>query len=188
MIKAKKALDKEELVARLKELSVTTIRQKEFMGAMCYSPSIPPIEHTKCDWCGDDIAYENWHDEREAIYKTVQSIVNLGYDAKVEVCCMKCAETLAEDLHFGDETQKEEDSTYDATFHLGEINYLFSFKPKDGDNYHVCIANSVGQYKSLHSLLSNRTSYSDYYDFIHYVADEKDVLKYMTGIDFDGQD
>lgn len=62
MIMAKKALDKEELVARLKELSANTIRQKEFMGAMCYSPSMPPIEHTKCDWCGDDIAYENWHD------------------------------------------------------------------------------------------------------------------------------
>ena len=57
-----------------------------------------------------------------------------------------------------------------------------------GDKYHVCIANSVGQYKSLYSLLSNRASYSDYYDSIHYVVDEKDVLKYMTGIDFDGQD
>jgi len=94
MIMAKKPLDKEDLVARLKELSANTIRQKEIMGAMCYSPSMPPIEHTKCDWCGDDIAYENWHDEREAIYKTVQSIANLGYDAKVEICCKKCAETL----------------------------------------------------------------------------------------------
>lgn len=188
MIMAKKALDKEELVARLKELSATTIRQKEFMGAMCYSPSIPPTEHTKCDWCGEDIAYENWNDKRDTIYKTVRDISNLGYDAKVEICCMKCAEMLAKDLHLDDETQQDDDSNYDSTLHLGEINYLFSFKPKDGDKYHVCIANSEEQYRSLYSLLSNRTYYRDYYDSVHYVADEKDVLKYMTGIDFDGQD
>lgn len=185
---AKKALDKEELMARLKDLSATTIRQKAFMGAMCYSPSIPPIEHTKCDWCGDDIAYENWHDKPDAIHKIVRNIASLGYDAKVETCCMKCAEILAKDLHLDDETQRDDDCNYDATLNLGEVNYLFSFKPKDGDKYHVCVANSVEQYKSLYSLLCNKATYSDYFDRVHYVADEKEVLKYMTGIDFDGQD
>ncbi len=182
----KKVLDKEELIARLKELSATTIRQETFMGAMCYSPAMPPIERTKCEMCGADIVYENWHNERNKIYETVRKISNLGYDAKVEICCMKCAETLEKDLLLGDEAQPDDDSNYYATPHLEEINYLFSFKPKDGERYHLCIANSVEQYNSLLSLLRNKASYTDYYDSVHYVADEKDVLKYMTGIDFNG--
>lgn len=189
MIMAKKVLAKEELMARLKDLSATTIRQ-EIMGAMCYSPTVPPYEHTKCEICGADIAYMNWDDERGTICKMVRNIVRLGYDAKVKMCCMKCTEMLAKDLHLNldNETQPDDDCSYDATPNLEGINYLFSFKPKDGDKYHVCIANSVDQYKSLYSLLCNKESYRDYYDRVHYVADEKDVLKYMTGIDFDGQD
>lgn len=185
----KKGLSKDELIARLKEISADNSKRNEIdMGAMCYSPAALPIEHAECEICGADIAYENWHGEHDEIYKTIRKIVALGYDAKVKICCMKCAEQLAEEFYPEYEILSDDNHDYYNSPNLGKINYLFSFKPKDEDKYHSCIANDEVQYKSLLALLENRTTYTDYYDSLRFVADEKDLLEYMTGINFDEQD
>ena len=180
----KKTLSKEELIARLKEISADN-SEEEFMGAMCYSIAPPDFtfipKHTNCEKCDADIEYNGKYDDRERICEIVKKIVGLGYDAKVEVCCEKCAEKLVEEVHPKDKIQNDEDKYY----YISSINYLFSFRLKDDDKYHMCIANDVEKYKLLLALLENKPYYDGSYGSIHYIADEKDLLKYMTGIDFD---
>ncbi len=54
----KKVLSKEELIDRLKELSVDESERPEMMNvAMCYSIAPPSVKHTTCDKCGADIEY-----------------------------------------------------------------------------------------------------------------------------------
>ncbi len=181
----KKALTKEELIARLKEIAADSIkRDKMFMGAMCYSPAMPPIQYANCEMCGADITYCDWHSEGASIVNTVKDIAALGYDAKVEICCEECALRLTKELNLRDKSILGSDGDY----LLYPINYLFSFKPKDGEQYHLCIANDEDQYNSLYSLLTKKATYKDYRDAEHYIADEKDTLEYMTGINFDEQD
>lgn len=50
--------------------------------------------------------------------------------------------------------------------------------------YHSAIANNEDYYGSLLSLLKNAPMYFDSYDRNYYIANEKDVLHFMTGIDF----
>ena len=183
-----KALSKDELIARLKAISADKSERIESIGAMCYSPAPPPIKHAQCEMCRNHITYCDWRNERASISKIVKQISELGYDAKVEVCCIECAKQFLEGLQSDNKSLPDDEANYYSLPHYGEINYLFSFKPKDGDKYHLCIANSEEQYKSLYSLLNNMPFYNDNYDAICYIADEKDVLKYMTGIDFDEQD
>ncbi len=181
----KKALTKEELIARLKEIAADSVDRNEiFMVAMCYDTVAPPIVHAKCEICGADITYRDWYSKEASIVNTVKDIAALGYDAKVEICCEECALRLAKELNLRDKSILGSDGDY----LLNPINYLFSFKPKDGEQYHLCIANDEDQYNSLYSLLTKKATYKDYRNAEHYIADEKDTLEYMTGINFDEQD
>ena len=179
----KKTLSKEELIVRLKEISADKPEVVLMMHAMCYDIDLTNFKpkHTNCEKCDADIEYGDMFDDRERICEIVKKIVGLGYDAKVEVCCEKCAEKLVEEVHPKDKIQNDEDKYY----YISSINYLFSFRLKDDDKYHMCIANDVEKYKLLLALLENKSYYDDSNDSIHYIADEKNLLKYMTGINFD---
>ena len=177
-------LSKEELVARLRAIAADETPREEHFGAMCYSQMAPPRKKATCDLCKKEFTYSGW-DEGKRIKSVVREMKKLGYDVKVETVCRSCAEALKTELH-----PKEPDywTAYNEgkKYHVSvrEINFLFSFRTSPDVEYHRAIANNEDYYASLLSLLKNSPMYFDSYDRNYYIADEKDVLQFMTGIDF----
>lgn len=179
-------LSKEELISRLQAIAADETPREEHFGAMCYSQMAPPEKHTKCERCGSSFTFHDWS-RREQIQSLVKQIKRLGYDVNLQVICRDCANKLKEELYkdspdiadglFGQEGK--------ITVWIGDINFLFSFRTASTEPYHLAIANHINEYSSLLALLKNNRMYLDSYDSSHYIADEKHVLKFMTGINFD---
>lgn len=179
-----KSLSKEELVARLRAIAADETPREEHYGAMCYSQMAPPTKKAKCDLCKQEFTYSGWN-EGERIKSVVREMAKLGYDVKVETVCRSCAESLKAELHPNEPdywTAYKEGKKYHVS--VCDINFLFSFRTSPDVEYHRAIANNEDYYVSLLSLLKNSPMYFDSYDRNYYIADEKDVLQFMTGIDF----
>ncbi len=191
----KKPLTKEELIARLKANSANTerVEKKEEFGAMCYSP-LPRYRyierHVNCEICGADIEYSvpEWDKDSEAKYirKVVKQISQLGYEASVQLCCEKCARQFIDTYQANEKPKCVAEFDLLSVTHCNKINFLFSFKTKDSDTYHKCIANDSSQYDLLYMFLCNGAVYDDVLAL--HIPDAKDILRYMTGIKFDEQD
>ena len=175
MMFKKKPLSREELIARLRAISADGTPREQHMGAMCYS-IVMPERSALCDICKKEFTYYEWG-VRKRIESDVRKMANLGYDVKVEIVCSSCAEALKAELH-----PNEPDF---PTVSIRDINFLLSFRTSPDEEYHRAIANIVDYYSSLLSLLKNSPMYFNRFDRNYYIADEKDVLRFMTGIDFD---
>jgi hypothetical protein len=179
-------LSKKELISRLQAIAADETPREEHFGAMCYSQMAPPEKHTKCELCGSTFSFHDWN-RRGQIQSLVKQIKSLGYDVNLQVICRNCANKLKEELY------KESPDIADGLFDndgkiavwIGDINFLFYFRTSSTEPYHRAIANHIDEYSSLLSLLNNDRMYLDSYDSSHYIADEKHVLKFMTGINFD---
>lgn len=188
----KNPLSKEELVARLKALAADGTPKVENFGAMCYSQMSPPQKKESCQMCGKEFTYSDWHD-KDNICELVKKMKEKGYDVKVDIMCHDCAEKMIKQLHpdclFSNPDQEDDDNTDCFTvvndIWPTDINFLFSFRPSDAEQYHQVIANYPVLYRSLYSLMENKRRYSDDHDASHYIEDETDILQFMTGIIFD---
>ncbi len=190
----KKPLTKEELIARLKANSANTerVEKKEEFGAMCYCPAprYRYIErHVNCEICGADIEYSvpEWDKDSEAKYirKVVKQISQLGYEASVQLCCEKCARQFIDTYQANEKPKCVAEFDLLSVTHCNKINFLFSFKTKDSDTYHKCIANDSSQYDLLYMFLCNGAVYDD---VLALHIPDANILRYMTGIKFDEQD
>lgn len=174
---ANKPLSKEELIERLKAIAADDSPREEAMSAMCYSPSMPPMQKTKCDICGSEICYFGWGDDKISDY--VKGIASLGYDVKVETVCKSCAEKMKKEIYPNTKPDDVDD------IWLSEINHIFFFRTSVDEEYHRAIANDESQYRTLLAFLQNEKKYYDEYHECNYLADEIDTIEFMTGIKID---
>lgn len=183
MQKKKKTLSKEELIKRLKAISVEDIPAERNMGAMCYE-SMPPAEATDtCDLCGKSIRFIDWRNDD--IQEIVKKIVNLGYDAKIETLCRECCDKVKEELYPGINDEIKIDEEHQIWVPSSERNFLFYFRTNETEPYHRAIARNEDYYKALLSFLQGKSSYRDYYDCDNFLAEEIYVLEFMTGLKID---
>ena len=179
-----KAPSKEELISKLEELQEEEARRQIEISAMCYCPVPPPPTLPKCALCGKEIGknedeYDVWDLnldwERCRDNKAVARMSDLGYDVKLQFCCRECAEKIV----------KERNPSGGSLSGLREGNYLFSFRPNSGCEYHRRIVNDLEMYEKLLDLLRKDEFDLDDYRNCHYTPSEKIVLKYMTGLNPD---
>ena len=170
----KKSLSKEELIEQLKALANQEVDQPMHMGAMCYSPAMPERHTVKCESCGKEIEEFGWRQANvNLIKKKINEIKRLGYDAKVENICSECAVKLGV-------TDEDGEPLSEYSLH-----FIFYFKTKDQEEYHLAASNSEDDYNAVIAFLKNEPTYTDYYDATRLIKDELDLIKYMTGISID---
>ena len=170
----KKSLSKEELIEQLKALTgMETPKDSIHLGAMCYSPALPRLFLVKCESCGKAVEEYDYVRKLVDINSQVKEIRALGYDVKVEHVCADCANSIGL-------TDKDGEQ-----FMEGQLYYLFHFKTRDQEQYHIAESSDVDEYKAVLAFLKNEPTYTDFYDATHLVKDELDVIKKMTGISID---
>ena len=166
-----KHLTKEELIEQLKVLANDETDIPESMGAMCYSPAPPEPVKVKCDSCGKQIREMSWRKiNRHVLEKKVETMTELGFDVKIEHLCANCAGKLG---------LKDEDGD---TLFDGEMYYVFYFKTKEQEKYHLAISNDEDDYNAVIAFLKNEKSYTDFFDNTHLVREELSLIERMTGI------
>ena len=117
----------------------------------------------------------SWEQHKNYIFGTVSKISNLGYDAKVQLCCRDCAEKLV----------NEQNPVAGAKSGIDEANFLFSFRANGDGEYYRRIVNDRAMYEKLHALLAKEDFHNEDYRSYGYTPNEKIVFKYMTGINPD---
>jgi len=180
----KTPLSKEELVARLKAIASDDSPRVMNLGAMCYSQMAPPEMHFKCDVCGVDTSYRDWNNH-ETILELVSEMAKMGYDVRVETVCKSCAEKIKKEVYPNMKSPGHGDFDRHKDIWLLDINHIFYFRAIGDTEYHRAIANFNDSYRALLALLKDKRKYSDSRDKSHYIADEFDLLEFMTGIKFD---
>ena len=107
---------------------------------------------------------------RHVLEKKVETMAGLGYDVKIEHLCADCAGKLG---------LKDEDGD---TLFDGEMYYVFYFKTKEQETYHLAISNDEDDYNAVIAFLKNEKSYTDFFDNTHLVREELSLIERMTGI------
>ena len=164
------AKKKKGLIEQLKAL-IGLDKEPELMGAMCYETHMASYVTLKCEQCGMEKVYDEFlMTEDDEIIATVENIKALGYDAKVLRTCADCANKLG--FRYKDGTPL-----------LDSVMYcIFYFKDKGQKEYHVTRSESPDDYKAVLAYLKNEDRFYDRNEALHWVADNKDEIKRMTGI------
>ena len=146
-------------------------KEPELMGAMCYETHMASYVTLKCEQCGMEKVYDEFlMTEDDEIIATVENIKALGYDAKVLRTCADCANKLG--FRYKDGTPL-----------LDSVMYcIFYFKDKGQKEYHVTRSESPDDYKAVLAYLKNEDRFYDRNEALHWVADNKEEIKRMTGI------
>lgn len=181
----KNPLSKEELIKQLKAIAKkkTILPTLPTMGVMCYSIAEPKEIIFKCEHCGKMYHISSLFWEGDSIGKRVGEIRNLGYDAEVGAVCSKCAIKLG----LIDEN--------DSTSMDRKIHWLFKFKARGQEKWHLAISNDPFDYDALIAFLKNEPTYithmSTYrsgYGFCdepHFTKAKLGIIMQLTGIDFE---
>ena len=157
------ALTKDELIARLKEISTREVLIAPFEGAMCYETSLSDIKKVKCQICGHYVLKDNFFcDERKTINKIIKHINKLGYDAKAEFRCGKCMQQVF---------NKKTDS-----------GIIFYFKANGDRSYHKTVSDDSYDYLAVNALLEDDEIYLGSRDEGLLLKDNIKIIKKMTGI------
>ena len=166
------AKKKKGLIEQLKAL-IGLEKEPELMGAMCYETHMPSLVVLRCDQCGMEKEYDQFlMTEDEEIMATVEQIKALGYDAKVLRTCADCANKMG--FKYKDGTPLTDSVMY----------CIFYFKNKGQKEYHVTRSESPDDYKAVLAYLKNEDRFYDRNEALHWVADNKEEIKRMTGITF----
>ena len=166
------AKKKKGLIEQLKAL-IGLEKEPELMGAMCYETHMPLLVTLKCEQCGMEKEYDQFlMTEDEEIMATVEQIKALGYDAKVLRTCADCANKMG--FKYKDGTPLTDSVMY----------CIFYFKNKGQKEYHVTRSESPDDYKAVLAYLKNEDRFYDRNEALHWVADNKEEIKRMTGITF----
>ena len=110
--------------------------------------------------------------EDDEIMATVEQIKALGYDAKVLRTCADCANKMG--FKYKDGTPLTDSVMY----------CIFYYKNKGQKEYHVTRSESPDDYKAVLAYLKNEDRFYDRNEALHWVADNKEEIKRMTGITF----
>ena len=130
------ALTKDELIARLKDISTRKVPKELDEGAMCYETTICYDQKVKCQICGHYVLKDTFFcDERKTITEIVKHINQLGYDAKTEFRCEKCMQKVF---------NKQTDS-----------GIIFYFKAKGDKSYHKTVSDDSYDYMAVSALLED---------------------------------
>jgi len=167
---------KKDLVDKLKKLSGKVVSHMPRKTAMCYSPAPPKPTTVYCEVCKKLITDHMSSDEAtngECIQSRVRLIIYaLGYDAKVTVMCAECASKLGiKDVNGEDIT--DQNKPY----------YVFYFKPKGQEEYHVSISGSWYDYNAVVAYLKNRETPIENAVYDRFVKGKEEIISRMTGYD-----
>ena len=167
---------KKDLVDKLKKLSGKAASHMPRKTAMCYSPAPPKPTTAYCEVCKKLITDHMSSDEAskgEYIQRKVRLIIYvLGYDAKITVMCAECASKLGiKDVNGEDIT--DQNKPY----------YVFYFKPKDQEEYHVSISGSWYDYNAVAIYLKNREKPLEDSVYDLFVKGKEEIISRMTGYD-----
>ncbi len=167
---------KKDLIGKLKKLSGKVASHMPRKTAMCYSPAPPKPTTVYCEVCKKLITDQMLSDEatnQELIEREVRQIVySLGYDAKVTVMCAECASKLGvKDVNGEDIT--DQNKPY----------YVFYFKPKGQEEYHVSISGSWYDYTAVAIYLKNREKPLEDSVYDWHVKGKEEIINRMTGYD-----
>lgn len=167
---------KKDLVDKLKKLSGKAASHMPRKTAMCYSPAPPMPTTVYCEVCKKLITDHLSSDEAikgECIQSRVRLIIYaLGYDAKVTVMCAECASKLGiKDVNGEDIT--DQNKPY----------YVFYFKPKGQEEYHVSISGSWYDYNAVVAYLKNRETPIENAVYDRFVKGKEEIISRMTGYD-----
>lgn len=183
-------MSKEELIEQLKDLSEREIPQdSEFHGAMCYSPAPPPELMTlsgECGSCGRCIKKSGYHlMDPEKNNDVVEQIKALGYDAKVEFLCPDCAAQVGikiEGYNYKDSKQTLFSSLVKKLTPCHPILYVFYFKAKGQEEYHIAESDIIDGYKAVLAFLKDEPTYTGPHHAIRQIKYDLDRIKRLTGI------
>lgn len=171
---------KEELIEQLKSLVNTEKDPQEYhTGVTCYCMG-PLVEEEKaCESCGNKKVNIGWGFEEDEIRKSVQTIRELGFDAKVERLCAHCAAKLG--LTKKDLGRKD---LKDGPLDNGGLYYVFYFKTKEQKEYNITISNDTDEYEIVVAFLENEDEYNNLH-MVYPIKGKLDLIKRMTGISID---
>lgn len=165
---------KKELVDKLKKLSGKAAKPKGRKTAMCYSPAPPKPTTAYCEVCKKLITDHMSSDEAikgECIQRSVRSIIySLGYDAKVTVMCAECASKLG-----------IQDVNGEGITDQNKPYYVFYFKQKGQEEYHVSISDSWFDYNAVALYLKNRESPLEDSIYDWHIKGKEEIISRMTG-------
>lgn len=161
---------KKSLIEKLKSL-LGLEKEPILMGAMCYETHMPSFVMLKCDICGLEKEYDEFlMSEDDEIVSIVDQIKEAGYDAKVLRVCANCANNLGFRYNDG------------MLLHDTVMYCLFYFKDKGQKEYHITRSEDPDDYRAVLAYLKNEKSFTDQNEAIHWVSDNKEEIKRMTGI------
>lgn len=177
-----KPLSRNELVERLKAIANEDVPKMGRLIALCYEMSSPfTTKRAVCDVCRSEILYSEW-DTASEVVKVVRKIRNLGYDAKVEVICKKCAEEIKMELNPLAKSIDDKEWDMFKDFWIRDLNFLFYFRLSEQEDYHRVIVSMYSDFGALLALLENKPLFTDSRNKVYYLADEIDVIEFMTGL------
>lgn len=174
-------LSKDELIAQLKDIAEQEVNAPRTLhrNAMCYSIDPPRAVSVKCEECGKPVVIGSYLDDHSYISRIVESIRKLGYEANVKGLCLECAKKK----HI--EPMLLARGPRHGQYDLGEYYHLFSFKPKDKDDFIYSITNDSLDYIVLQAFLENKTDFVYEEDIIR-IKDELPIIQMMAGIALPG--
>ena len=141
------------------------------MGAMCYETHMPSYVTLKCDMCSSEKEYDEFlMTEDEEILSIIGQIKALGYDAKLIRVCADCANKLG--FRYKDGMLLQDSVMY----------CIFYFKNKGQKEYHITRSEDPDDYRAVLAYLKKEKSFTDQNEAIHWVSDNKEEIKRMTGI------
>ena len=158
-----KSLTKDELIARLKDISTREVLIPPFEGAMCYQTAMCDTKKVKCQICGHYVLKDTFFcDERKTITKIVKHINQLGYDAKTEFRCGKCMQKVFNKIT--------------------DSGIIFYFKAKGDKSYHKTVSDDSCDYMAVSALLEDEETFLGSRDEVLLLKDNVKIIKRMTGI------
>lgn len=179
-----KPLSRKELIERLKSIAEEDIPREKIMGAKCYMPVFKPqrLFFYVCDCCRRFADFER-SDYEQNVISDVNSIKALGYDVKIEVFCKDCAEKFAKQNNLTVKWSWEaDDFDLKKDVYFEHLNFVFYFKLPEDNDYHCVLNNRYYHYKLLLAFLKNENGLFLRRYGEHYLADEIDVIEFMTGL------
>ena len=175
----------EELIQRLKEIAAEEVPLEKRSGwnAMCYRMAIHPDMTGICDMCNKTFTYFAMGNEN-AIPETVNEIVELGYDAKVQVLCEECAQNIKDELYPNTGDELVLDDKNKIYLSCSDRNFLFYFRAKSEEPYHRALIGARYDYKLVLAFLEGKSSYR-YHGKEYLLKDYIKTIEFMTGLKID---
>lgn len=170
-------LSKSELKIRLKNIKNDKMEYIKYKGPDCIFPTFEIYNIGKCEWCGKSLTSLFSHHYYQALRNKVKIIIDLGYDAKVELVCGNCLSGVNLTTNFWQKLfAKKKNISENAEY------FIFSIKLKEEDKYYLTTSNDINDYNAVISFLQNKPTWFGINGESYVLRDEIGRVKRMLGL------